>query len=114
MEAVVVKKLPTSVLRGRDVPELVRICSYEPAGEEALAAITRVQAKRKREVEENASKKEKDSGIMCRRLSPVPVMKDPGEEGMWPPRRRTTWLRKMLMRSKRKLMVQVLMLRGQL
>ena len=114
VEAAVVKKLPTSVLLGRDLPELVQICSSETAGEEALAAITRAQARRKREEEESASKKDKDSGITCRSLSPVSVMKDPGEEGKWPPRWRTTWLRKMLMLSKRKLMVQVVMRRGQL
>ena len=32
VEAAVVKKLPTSVLLGRDVPELVRIRSAEPTG----------------------------------------------------------------------------------
>ena len=114
VEAAVVKKLPMSLLLGRDVPELVRICSFELAGEEALAAITRAQAKRKREEEESASKKEKDSGITCRSLSPAPVMQDPGEEGMRPPRWRTTWLRKILTWSKRKLMVQVVKQRGQL
>ena len=42
VEAAVVKKLPTSVLLGRDVPELVRIGG---ATEEVLAAMTRAQAK---------------------------------------------------------------------
>ena len=114
VEAAVMKKLPMSVLPGRDVPELGWIGSSELAGEEVLAAITRAQAKRKREEEESASKKEKDSGITCRSLSPVQVMKDPLEEGMWPPRQRTSWLRKMLTLSKRKLMVQVVTRRGQL
>ena len=57
-----VKKLPTSVLLGRDVPELVWIGSSKHAAEEALAATTRAQAKRKREEEESAFKK-KDSGL---------------------------------------------------
>ena len=68
VEAAVVKKLPKSVLLGRDVPELVRIGNPE----EALAAMTRAQAKRKREVEESALEKEKDSGVSCRSLTPVP------------------------------------------
>ena len=68
VEAAVVKKLPKSVLLGRDVPELVRIGNPE----EALAAMTRAQAKRKREVEESALEKEKDSGVNCRSLTPVP------------------------------------------
>eukprot|EP00731_Ephydatia_muelleri_P011294 Em0006g188a len=62
VEAAVVKKLPTSVLLGRDVPELVWIGSSKHAAEEALAATTRAQAKRKREEEASASKK-KDSGL---------------------------------------------------
>ena len=87
MEAAVVKELHyTSVLLGRAVPELVRIGSSEPAGEEALAAMTRAQAKRNREEEERASKKEKGSGITCRGLSPAPITKDPVQGGMWPPR----------------------------
>ena len=55
VEAAVVKKLPKSVLLGRDVPELVRIGNPE----EALAAMTRAQAKRKREEEESELEKEK-------------------------------------------------------
>ena len=55
------KKLPKSVLLGRDVPELVRIGNPE----KALAAMMRAQAKRKREVEESALEKEKDSGVNC-------------------------------------------------
>ena len=65
VEAAVVKKLPKSVLLGRDVPELVRIGNPE----EALAAMTRAQARRKREVEESALEKEKDSGVNCRSTS---------------------------------------------
>ena len=68
VEAAVVKKLPKSVLLGRDVPELVRIGNPE----EALAAMTRAQAKRKREEEESELEKEKDSGVNCRSLTPVP------------------------------------------
>eukprot|EP00731_Ephydatia_muelleri_P004329 Em0002g505a len=68
VEATVVKKLPKSVLLGRDVPELVRIGNPE----EALAAMTRAQAKRKREEEESELEKEKDSGVNCRSLTPVP------------------------------------------
>eukprot|EP00731_Ephydatia_muelleri_P003291 Em0001g3291a len=68
VEAAVVKKLPKSVLLGRDVPELVRIGNPE----EALAAMTRAQAKRKREEEESELEKEKDSGVKCRSLTPVP------------------------------------------
>ena len=59
VEAAVVKKLPKSVLLGRDVPELVRIGNPE----EALAAMTRAQAKRKRKEEESELEKEKDSGV---------------------------------------------------
>eukprot|EP00731_Ephydatia_muelleri_P034653 Em0070g9a len=68
VEAAIVKKLPKSVLLGRDVPELVRIGNPE----EALAAMTRAQAKRKREEEESELEKEKDSGVKCRSLTPVP------------------------------------------
>ena len=68
VEAAVVKKLPKSVLLGRDVPELVRIGNPEGA----LAAMTRAQAKRKREEEESELEKEKDSGVNCRSLTPVP------------------------------------------
>ena len=68
VEAAIVKKLPKSVLLGRDVPELVRIGNPE----EALAAMTRAQAKRKREEEESELEKEKDSGVNCRSLTPVP------------------------------------------
>ncbi|KAL5467241.1 hypothetical protein EMCRGX_G031441 [Ephydatia muelleri] len=79
-EAAVVKKLPTSVLLGRDVPEQVRIGG---ATEEVLAAMTRAQAKRREE--ESASKKEKESGVTCRDLSPACVTKV-NEEEKWSPR----------------------------
>ena len=59
VEAAVVKKLPASVLLGRDVPELVQISG---ATEEVLAAMTRAQAKRRSREEESASKKE-ESGV---------------------------------------------------
>ena len=55
VEAAVVKKLPKSVLLGRDVPELLRIGTPE----EALAATTRAQAKRKKEEDESAVKRVK-------------------------------------------------------
>ena len=82
VEAAVVKKLPTSVLLGRDVPELVRIGSAESTGtvEEALAAVTRAQAKRKKNEESATKEKEKDSGVACRNLLKMPVMQDPIEE----------------------------------
>ena len=77
VEAAVVKKLPASVLLGRDVPELVQIGG---ATEEVLAAITRAQAKRRSREEESASKKEKESGVTCRNLSPARVTKVNDEE----------------------------------
>ena len=81
VEAAVVKKLPTSVLLGRDVPELVRIGSAESMGTvEALTALTRAQAKRKKNEENAAKEKEKDSGVACRNLLKMPVMQDPVEE----------------------------------
>ena len=77
VEAAVVKKLPASVLLGRDVPELVQIGG---ATEEVLAAMTRAQAKQRAREEESASKKEKESGVTCRDLSPARVTKMNDEE----------------------------------
>ena len=76
VEAAVVKKLPASVLLGRDMPELVQIGG---ATEEVLAAMTRAQAKRRSREEESASKKE-EFGVTCRDLSPARVMKVNEEE----------------------------------
>ena len=48
--------------------------------EEAFTAVTRAQAKQKKNEESAAKEKEKDSGVACRNLLKMPVMQDPVEE----------------------------------
>ena len=64
MEVAAVKKLPMSVLFGRDVPELVKIgpMVHGPKKSLVMATITRARAKKRMEEDERTEQKEKQSG----------------------------------------------------
>ena len=68
LEAAAVKKLPMSVLLGRDVPELVKISPtvQGPMKSLAMAATTRAQAKKRREEDTRTEQKEKQSGARAK------------------------------------------------
>ncbi|KAL5516832.1 hypothetical protein EMCRGX_G002255 [Ephydatia muelleri] len=71
LEAAAVKKLPMSVLLGRDVPELVKIgpTVEGPKKSWVMAATTRAQAKKRMEEDARTVQKEKQSGAKA-----TPVM----------------------------------------